>query len=29
VMEKTGFTYQRHIDYFGLPHVLYERRPDN
>jgi ribosomal-protein-alanine N-acetyltransferase len=29
VMEKTGFTYQRDIDYAGLPHVLYERRPDD
>jgi ribosomal-protein-alanine N-acetyltransferase len=27
VMEKTGFTYQRQIEYAGLPHVLYERRP--
>jgi [ribosomal protein S5]-alanine N-acetyltransferase len=27
VMEKTGFAYQRDIDYAGLPHVLYERRP--
>jgi ribosomal-protein-alanine N-acetyltransferase len=29
VMEKTGFAYQRDIEYAGLPHVLYERRPDN
>jgi ribosomal-protein-alanine N-acetyltransferase len=28
VMEKTGFSYQRDIDYAGLPHVLYERRRD-
>ncbi len=28
VMEKTGFAYQREIEYAGLPHVLYERRPD-
>jgi ribosomal-protein-alanine N-acetyltransferase len=27
VMEKTGFTYERDIEYAGLPHVLYERRP--
>jgi ribosomal-protein-alanine N-acetyltransferase len=27
VMEKTGFTYQRDLEYAGLPHVLYERRP--
>jgi hypothetical protein len=27
-MEKTGFSYQRDIDYAGLPHVLYERRRD-
>ena len=26
VMEKTGFTYERDIEYAGLPHVLYERR---
>lgn len=28
VMEKSGFTYERDIEYAGLPHVLYERRPD-
>jgi RimJ/RimL family protein N-acetyltransferase len=28
VMEKTGFTYERDVEYAGLPHVLYERRPD-
>ena len=28
VMEKTGFTYQHEIEHAGLPHVLYERRPD-
>ena len=27
VMEKSGFAYQREIEYAGLPHVLYERRP--
>ncbi len=29
VMEKTGFAYERDIEYAGLPHVLYERRPDS
>jgi ribosomal-protein-alanine N-acetyltransferase len=27
VMEKSGFAYQGEIEYAGLPHVLYERRP--
>ncbi len=26
VMEKTGFTYERHIVHAGLPHALYRRR---
>lgn len=29
VMEKTGFVYQRDFVHAGLPHVLYERRPDD
>jgi ribosomal-protein-alanine N-acetyltransferase len=28
VMEKTGFLYERDLEYAGLPHVLYRRRPD-
>jgi [ribosomal protein S5]-alanine N-acetyltransferase len=27
VMEKTGFTYEREIEYQKLPHVLYRRQP--
>jgi RimJ/RimL family protein N-acetyltransferase len=29
VMEKTGFTYKHDIEHAGMPHVLYERRPDD